>query len=93
MRIDSYTSAADQITTDASSKQSVTPGKGSSGASATEDRATLTSDSTSVTSLVSTALKFPEVRQDKVNELKQSVSNGTYQVDPSKIASSILEQG
>jgi flagellar biosynthesis anti-sigma factor FlgM len=93
MRIDSYNSPASQISAEQTSRQVSAQGSSNANVSGTEDRASLSSGSTSVSSLVSQALQFPEVRQDKVDSLKQSVGNGTYELNPSKIASSILEQG
>jgi flagellar biosynthesis anti-sigma factor FlgM len=52
----------------------------------------LTSDSATVDSLVSTAMSFPEVRQDAVDSLRLSVSSGQYELDPAKIASSMLDE-
>ena len=91
MRIDLYNTAASQISSGASSQQ-VSPNTPSTASVNSEDRATLSSDSTSVSSLVSQALSYPEVRQDKVDSLKQSIANGQYELDPTKIAGSILDE-
>ena len=90
MRVDLSNSSASQISSQSSSQQVSANNSSTSGLAGGEDRATLTSDSTSVGSLVSTALQFPEVRQDKVESLKQSISSGQYQLDPAKIAASIV---
>jgi flagellar biosynthesis anti-sigma factor FlgM len=58
--------------------------------SATEDRTTFQSDSTSVKALTSQAMQSPEVRQGKVDALRQSVSSGEYQVNATKIAGAII---
>jgi len=93
MRIDLYNSAASQISTEPNSQQVSAQNTGNSGqVDNTEDRATLTSDSTSVGSLVSTALNSPQVRQDKVDSLRQAVSSGQYQLDPQKIAASMIDE-
>jgi negative regulator of flagellin synthesis FlgM len=93
MRIDLYNSAASQISTEPNSQQVSAQNTGNSGqVDNTEDRATLTSDSTSVGSLVSTALNSPQVRQDKVDSLRQAVSSGQYQLDPQKIAASMVDE-
>jgi negative regulator of flagellin synthesis FlgM len=91
MRIDLFNSSASQISSEASSQQ-VSPVALSSTSASSEDHATLSSDSTSVSSLVSQALSYPEVRQDKVDSLKQSINSGQYEIDPSKIAGSILDE-
>lgn len=59
--------------------------------STVQDRTTLSSSGSAVSSLVSQAMSSPEVRQDKVDALKQQIANGTYKVDPKKIAQGILE--
>jgi negative regulator of flagellin synthesis FlgM len=46
-----------------------------------------------VKSLVSQALSTPEVRQEKVNALRQSISSGEYKLDPGKIAGAIISEG
>jgi flagellar biosynthesis anti-sigma factor FlgM len=48
-----------------------------------EDRVTLSA-------LATQALATPEIRQSQVDSLRQSVSNGQYQVDPNEIADAML---
>jgi flagellar biosynthesis anti-sigma factor FlgM len=57
-----------------------------------EDAATLSVDSARVNSLVAKALSVSEVRQDKVEALRQAVENGEYKVDPAKIAEAMIRQ-
>jgi flagellar biosynthesis anti-sigma factor FlgM len=59
--------------------------------SAAQDRTTFHSDSLSVQSLTSRALNSPEIRQDKVDTLSQSVNSGAYQLDATKIAGAIID--
>jgi flagellar biosynthesis anti-sigma factor FlgM len=61
--------------------------------SSTEDRTTFHSDDTSVQALTSLAMNTPEVRQEKVDALTQSVKSGEYQVDAAKTANAIFESG
>ena len=56
-----------------------------------EDRTTFHTDSTSVQALTSQAMNSPEVRQDKVDSLRQAVSSGTYQVDATKTAEAMIK--
>jgi flagellar biosynthesis anti-sigma factor FlgM len=91
MRIDLYNSAASQIASEQSSQQVNAQKAAQSGLPDGEDRATLTSDSTSVGSLVTAALNSPEVRQDKVASLQQAISSGQYQLDPAQIAASMVD--
>lgn len=88
MRVDIFNAPAGQLSAELSSSQSsaqkgLQPGE-------PEDRATLTADSTSVGSLVSAALSSPEVRQNMVDSLQQSVSSGQYALDPGKIAAAMV---
>jgi len=57
-----------------------------------DDHATLVSDASSVGSLVNMAMSSPEIREDKVASLQQSISNGTYELDPEKIAASMIDE-
>ena len=91
MRIDLTNSAASQISSDPASQKIAAQKNASSNQVDTGDRTTLSSDTASVSSLVSTALSSPPIRQDMVNALRQSVNNGTYEVNPSKIAASIVD--
>lgn len=54
------------------------------------DHTTLSSDSTMAKSLVAQALSMPDVRQERVQALRQAVSSGTYQVDPQKLATAMM---
>jgi negative regulator of flagellin synthesis FlgM len=56
-----------------------------------EDKASLSVDSLSVSALEAQAMNAPEIRQDKVEALRQSIQNGEYKVEPEKIARAILE--
>ena len=55
-----------------------------------EDRATLSGDS--VTTLTAKALAAGEIRQDKVEALRQAIENGEYRIEPSKIAEAMIRQ-
>jgi flagellar biosynthesis anti-sigma factor FlgM len=37
-------------------------------------------------------MSLPDIRQDKVASLRQAVTSGTYQLDPKKIAASMLDE-
>jgi negative regulator of flagellin synthesis FlgM len=56
-----------------------------------EDKASLSVDSLSVSALQAQAMNAPEIRQDKVEALRQSIENGEYKLEPEKIARAILE--
>lgn len=92
MRIDLTQAAAAQIATEANAKHVSAKNASASGLAGGEDRTTFTSDKQSLGSLVSAAMSSPEIRQDKVDSLKQSISNGTYQLEPGKIAASMIDE-
>ena len=62
-----------------------------SGGANIEDKATLSSDSLNTSTLEAQVMAMPEVRQDKVEALRQQVQNGQYKVDADEIAKSILK--
>jgi flagellar biosynthesis anti-sigma factor FlgM len=92
MRIDLTQAAASQIAPEPNPKQVGAQTGASSALTGSEDRTTLTSDTQSLSSLVGTAMSSPEIRQDKVDSLTQAVNSGTYQLDPAKIAASMLDE-
>jgi len=92
MKIDVNSLAANQLSVDRGPKQ-VSNGSPAGIQSSTEDRTTLRTSNLSVQSLTSQALNTPEIRQDKVDALQQSVSSGQYQVSAKAIASAIIDNG
>jgi flagellar biosynthesis anti-sigma factor FlgM len=55
-----------------------------------EDKATLSTSQASIESLTASALSLPEVRQDKIDALRQSIGSGEYQIDPNQIADAMI---
>lgn len=92
MRIDLNQAAASQITNEAMPKQPSIEELVASGPENSGDRTTLTSTQQSINALVSTAMGSPEIRQDRVDSLKQAIANGTYELHPGKIASSMIDE-
>jgi negative regulator of flagellin synthesis FlgM len=92
MRID-LNQTASQIASESNPKQvDAENSVAASDLANSDDRTTLTSTQQSLNSLVSTAMSSPEVRQDRVDSLKQSISDGTYELDPEQIASSMIDE-
>ncbi len=89
MKIEAGEVAVGQLQPDWISKQagSISP---ASSQGVDGDRTTLSSDSTTVKSLVTRALNMPDVRREKVQALREAVSSGGYQVDPQKLASAMM---
>jgi len=90
MRIDLANTLASQISSEQGSQTANT--QNAAVAPRDEDHATLVSDAASVNSLVSTAMSSPEIREDKVAQLQQAIGNGTYKLDPAKIAASMIDE-
>lgn len=92
MRIDLNQATASQIASEPSPKQVNAENVAASDIASAGDRTTLTSTQQSLNELVSTAMSSPEIRQDRVDSLKQSISDGSYELDPEKIAASMIDE-
>lgn len=90
MKIDLNSPAASLLPVDQSPKQISNSGSASV-QGATQDRTTLQTGSHSVQALTSQALNSPEIRQDKVDALRQSVSSGNYHADATETAGAIID--
>lgn len=91
MRIDLTQATASQIASEPNSKPVSAQNVNVSDV-AGEDRTTLSSSQQSLSALVSSAMSSPEIRQDKVDILKQAIDSGTYKLDPGKIAESMIDE-
>jgi flagellar biosynthesis anti-sigma factor FlgM len=92
MRIDLSQVTSSQVSTEQDAKRVNGQQIGAAGGGSSEDRTSFTSDSSAIGPLVSTAMGSPEIRQDLVSQLKQSVASGQYQLDPSAIASAMIDE-
>jgi flagellar biosynthesis anti-sigma factor FlgM len=80
--------------------QDVSPERAEGSASSTnaartasgEESESFPEDTVTISSLTNQALQMPEVRQDMVDSLSQSVSSGQYRLDPSMIAAALVGQ-
>ena len=91
MRID-LNQAASQIANESNPKPVDAENVAASDLANSGDRTTLTSTQQSLNALVSTAMSSPEVRQDRVDSLKQAINDGTYELDPEQIAASMIDE-
>ncbi len=92
MRIDLNRAAAGQIANELASASKRVESSKLHKASAAEDKATLSSDSVSISTLANKAMEHPEIRQDKVDAIRQRIESGSYKIDHGKIADVILEE-
>ncbi|MGC9199486.1 MAG: flagellar biosynthesis anti-sigma factor FlgM [Acidobacteriaceae bacterium] len=96
MRIDLTGSSASHVSGNLSSEQA-TAGSAAHSATASSGASegawtTLSSDATSLSSLVSKAMSSPSVRQGTVDSLRQAISSGQYSIDPPSIAAAMVSQ-
>jgi negative regulator of flagellin synthesis FlgM len=91
MRIDLTNAAASQMA-ELNPNQVNGANVAASGAGNSEDRTSFSSDTLSLSSLLSTAMSSPEIRDDKVASLQQAVNNGTYSLNPNEIAGSMIDE-
>ncbi len=92
MRIDLSQLTAGQVSSEQDTKKVNSQQIGAPDLAGSEDRTTFTSDTTSVNSLVSKAMSTPDVRPDLVGQLKQAVGSGQYKLDPTAIASKMIDE-
>jgi len=92
MRIDLTQLTTSQVSSDQNTKKVSEQKAAEAELTGTQDRTTFTSDSSSVTSLVSAAISSPDIRHSLVNDLKHAVNSGQYKLDPSAIASSMIDE-
>jgi flagellar biosynthesis anti-sigma factor FlgM len=91
MRIDSNHEPQSAVETGRTSAQSGAATSSSSGASVLgEDQAQLSEAHTQVAALAEQAAQLPEVREEKVQALRQAVSSGQYQAPAEKVAGALL---
>ena len=57
-----------------------------------EDKTSLSVDTLSISSLEARAMTVPQIRQDKVEALRQSIQNGEYRVEPRRSRRAILDR-
>lgn len=57
------------------------------------DRISLSPEARLRTEALNTAMSTPEVRQAKVDAIKEKIETGTYTIDSKNIAGKILEEG
>lgn len=93
MRIDLSHTTAGHISSEPLTEQvkAQQPAAGST-VSGNEDRTTFSAHTQSLKSLVNQVMNTPEVRQEKVDSLKAALSTGKYELNPSEIASSMIDE-
>jgi flagellar biosynthesis anti-sigma factor FlgM len=65
-------------------------GAAAGGTALGEDQTQLSGTHVQIQALTAQALQFPEIRQEKVNALRQVVGDGTYQASPKQVADAMF---
>lgn len=92
MRVDLNNVAANQIAAESNPTQVSGSSVNAAGLSGSEDRTSFKSDTQSLSSLVSTAMGSPEIRDEQVASLQQAIGSGTYKLDPQAIAGAMIDE-
>jgi len=92
MRVDLANTVASQISSERTAENAQARQEVGSLSSDHEDRTTFSSQTESVGSLIQTAMSSSEVRQEKVESLRNAIASGKYEVDPAKIAQSMIDE-
>lgn len=90
MRIDSNQPISNQVVTETSARNSGKAGDASNAAAS--EGATFSAGKVGVNTLEAQVLATPEIRQDRVEALRQAISSGNYQLDPAKMADAMLSE-
>jgi len=91
MRIDLNPGAQSIPESNRSSAQNTASGSGLlASRSSVEDQAELSGAHTQIQALAAQASQLPEVREERVQALRQAVQSGHYRADPEKVAGSVL---
>ncbi len=56
------------------------------------DRVRISEQGKKIAELMSAIDQLPEIREEKIREIKEAIESGTYQIDPHKIAQKLLEE-
>ena len=93
MQININQTSSNQIDLESSSTSKASQPTSSSASANVVDRASLTNDSATISALQQQALAVPDVRQDKVDSLKQQIQSGQYNFSPADTAKAMRENG
>jgi|SRR5450631_3242304 len=94
MRIDSNQPISNQVVTETTARNSGKAGDAANAAAnaAANEGATFSAGKVGVNTLEAQVLATPEIRQDRVEALRQAISSGNYQLDPAKMADAMLSE-
>lgn len=85
--------AAEQSVVDRARKNASSETTAAAASASTEDRSTFQPTFPPVATLAAQAQRMPEIRQDRVNALKQQIADGSYKLDSDTIVSALIANG
>jgi negative regulator of flagellin synthesis FlgM len=88
MRIGLNTQVPESVSSERASDSAVSTNAKSAASAQNTDA--FSSDTVSLSALASRALQSPEIRQDRVDSLRQQIESGQYQIDPKAIADAMV---
>jgi flagellar biosynthesis anti-sigma factor FlgM len=93
MRIDLTPSSMPELNRSSSSSDVSNAGRdlGAGNVTSDADEANLSTGSEAIQQLKSSLDGVPDVRQERVNSLRQAINDGTFQVSPTRIAEGMLD--
>jgi flagellar biosynthesis anti-sigma factor FlgM len=91
MRIGLNTTDPQSISAEQAKKSSTTATNQTESARAA-DKTAPSEDRVTLSALATQAMGMPEVRQSQVDNLRESISSGQYNLDPHEIANAILKR-
>lgn len=85
-----YNSALGSAAVEAPSRLRTEPGSSGPAADVSSATAADSSSLSRTAQSIAQTMSLPEVRQERVSQLQQQISSGTYQVDPQAVADAML---
>ncbi|MGB9716296.1 MAG: flagellar biosynthesis anti-sigma factor FlgM [Thermodesulfovibrionales bacterium] len=65
---------------------------GKSDKTLSSDKVRISEQGKKIAELMSAIDQLPEIREEKIREIKDAIESGTYQIDPYKIAQKLIEE-
>lgn len=81
-----------QISAQKISKTNTTPEKGKAEKATISDRVELSGRARQIAELKSAIEQLPDIRVEKVQEIKKAIAEGTYKIDSRKIAGKLIDE-
>ncbi|SMB82838.1 anti-sigma-28 factor, FlgM family [Desulfonispora thiosulfatigenes DSM 11270] len=73
-------------------QQKAAPTKKTAETDVKKDSLELSNEAKKISELVQKTKDFPEIREEKIKEIKEQIKNNTYQVSPEQLAAKMLSK-